>query len=160
MKGIRRSEGPERLELDLPAAHSAGREARRLAREFVLSRGVSVTECETLVFVVGELLDNAVDHGGGEGAREVADLSRDVRLSLEITLAPGRWVVTVGDQGGGDPEGMQRQLDASRERPDLEDERGRGLFLLALLVDELTVSATPSGSGLAIRAARRYGSSE
>ncbi len=45
-----------------------------------------------------------------------------------------------------DPEGLS----------DLEDERGRGFFLLAQSVDVLTVEQSPAGDGLTFRAERRY----
>ena len=45
-----------------------------------------------------------------------------------------------------DPEGL----------PDLEDERGRGFFLLAQSVESLTVEQSPTGDGLTFRAERLY----
>ena len=40
--------------------------------------------------------------------------------------------------------------------PDLEDERGRGFFLLAQMVDVLAVERSDDGLGLSFRAVRRY----
>lgn len=157
MSEIRRKERPQGLELDLPAAHSAGRMGRRMAREFALAEGLPAKEVETLEFVVGELLDNAIDHGGGGGAREVAELPSDVRMHLLLEIRNGGWTVTVGDQGGGDPAEVRALIEPPDGLPDLEDERGRGFFLLAEMVDELTVDVTPAGEGLALRAARRFG---
>ena len=157
MTDFHRKDGPQRLELDLPAAHSAGRMARRMAREFALAEGLPEDEVETLEFVTGELLDNAIDHGGGGGALEVDDLPRDVRMRLDLKIAGGGWTVTVGDQGGGDPSAVRDLIEPPDGFPDLEDERGRGFFLLASMVDELTVDPTPSGDGLAFRARRRFG---
>jgi len=152
---IQRTDRPHELELDLPAAHSVGRLARGMAREFALAEGVPEAEVEMLEFVTGELLDNAVDHGGGGGAREVTDLRGDVRMQLLVQVAGGEWKVTVGDQGGGEPDMVRDLLDPPGGMPDLEDERGRGFFLLAGMVDELTVHGTDTG--LAFRASRRYG---
>lgn len=154
MTDIRRTDRPHELELDLPAAHSTGRRARQLAREFLLGEGVPEAEVETVEFVTGELLDNAVDHGGGGGAREVDDLPGDVRMQLRVRVEGGSWAVTVEDQGGGDPEPVRALLDPPDGIPDLEDERGRGFFLLAGMVDELAVDGTDGG--LAFRAARRF----
>ena len=111
---IRRTDRPQELELDLPAAHSAGRMGRQLARDFALSEGIPAPEVETLEFVTGELLDNAVDHGGGDAAREVADLKRDVRMRLLLQLGEGRWQVTVCDQGGGDAQAVREGQRAGR----------------------------------------------
>ncbi|MDA1265547.1 MAG: ATP-binding protein [Planctomycetota bacterium] len=157
MSEIKRRDRPHELELDLPAAHSAGRMARQMAREFALAEGVPAKEVETLEFVAGELLDNAVDHGGGGGAREIADLPGDVRMQLGLAISGKEWTVTVGDQGGGDPTFLRDLIDPPDGFPDLEDERGRGFFLLAGMVDKLSVAPTPAGNGLALKATRRYG---
>ena len=156
--GIQRTDRPHELELDLPAAHSTGREARQMTRDFALTEGLPPSEVETLEFVTGELLDNAVDHGGGGGAREEADLPGDVRIGLLLQLGSGDWALTVSDQGGGDPQPIRLLLEPADGVPDLLDERGRGFFLLRGLVDRITVERTPDGAGLAIRASRRYGS--
>jgi anti-sigma regulatory factor (Ser/Thr protein kinase) len=145
------------LRLDLPATHSHGRMARRIARQFAESEGLAERECETLEFVVGELLDNAVDHGGGGAARELEDLPRDVRMSLWVAVDGARWSVKIGDQGGGDPAVIRPLLDPPDGVPDLDDDRGRGLFLLAQLVDVLDVQRSEDGLGLSFQATRRHG---
>jgi len=129
--------------------------ARRIAREFAESEGLAERECETLEFVTGELLDNAVDHGGGGAALELKDLVRDVRMSLHVTVEGPFWSVRIDDQGGGDPEHIRPLLDPPDGVPDLDDDRGRGLFLLAQLVDELEVVRSRDGLGLAFVAKRR-----
>lgn len=154
---IVRREEPHELKLDLPATHAHGRMARRIARQFAESEGLPASECETLEFVVGELLDNAVDHGGGGAAREIQDLPRDVRMSLWMWVDGMRWSVKIGDQGGGDPAAILPLLHPPDGVPDLDDDRGRGLFLLAQLVDELDVARTEDGLGLAFKATRTYG---
>jgi anti-sigma regulatory factor (Ser/Thr protein kinase) len=65
----------------------------------------------------------------------------------------------VSDRGGGDPEELRAFLDPDG-LPDLEDERGRGFFLLASSVDSLTVEANPEGDGLTFKAERRYEASK
>lgn len=156
MNEIHRHEEPHLLRLDLPAAHSAGRMARQMVRQFALSQGLSDGELDTLEFVAGELLDNAVDHGGGHGAREVSELAGDVRMSAQLCIHQDSWSLTVGDQGGGDPDELRRLFDPPDGFPDLEDERGRGFFLLAQMVDELSVGASDDGLGIAVRALRRF----
>lgn len=156
MREIQRSEGPHELRLDLPAAHSAGRMARQMVRQFAAAEGVPEREVQTLEFVAGELLDNAVDHGGGNGAREVSDLTSDVRMSLELDVLGDGWSVRVDDQGGGAPEEVLVFLDPRRPAP-LDDERGRGFYILAKMVDAIDVRRTEDGRGLTIRAERRYG---
>jgi anti-sigma regulatory factor (Ser/Thr protein kinase) len=149
------SNDPPELKLDLPAAHSAERMARAVLRDFAKKKRMPAKEIETLEFVASELLSNAVDHGGGEHAREEADRSSDVRMSLALVVRPDGWTMRVSDQGGGDPVAMEARLAAHAE-PDIEDERGRGFFLLAQMLDKLDVSRTPDGRGLEFTAVRSY----
>lgn len=137
----------EELKLDLPAAHSAGRMARQLVGKFGLEHGVSEDDIGTLELVASELLSNAVDHGGGESAMEESDLKSDVRMHLSLLVSGGGWELRVADQGGGNPSELAPFLDDS-ELPDLEDERGRGFFLLMQMVDKLSVVRSPDGKGL------------
>ena len=144
------------LRLDLPAAHSAGRMAREVVRRFALVRGVEQDEISNLELITSELLGNAVDHGGGNAAMEESDLSRVVRMSLVLTLDPSGWCLRVSDQGGGDPAELEALIHPVDDIPDLEDERGRGFFLLAQMVDELLVAVSEDGRGLAFTAVRRF----
>ena len=64
-------------------------------------------------------------------------------------------MLEVTDKGGGDPEELRPFLEPDG-LPDLENERGRGFFLLAQSVESLTVEASPAGDGLTFRAERRY----
>lgn len=163
---VRREDEPGTLDLDLPATHAHGRMARRIARQFAVSEGLPESEIETLEFVVGELLDNAVDHGGGGAARELRDLSKDVRMRLFVTVKTDEaasadagilWSVRVEDQGGGEPSVVRSMIEPEDGIPDLEDERGRGFFLLAQMVDELAVSTSVDGLGLALEARKSHG---
>ena len=156
---VRRDDQPGTLELDLPATHAHGRMGRRIARQFAESEGLAQAECETLEFVVGELLDNAVDHGGGGAARVLEDLNADVRMRLAVTVegddggqGVSRWSVRVEDQGGAEPEVLEEMIQPASGIPDLEDERGRGFFLLAQMVDAIDVSASGDGLGIALEA--------
>ena len=158
MKPSETSPGPPReLKLDLPAAHSAERSARAVLRQFARREGVPAGELSTLEFVAGELLSNAVDHGGGQAAMDEKDLKSDVRMSLVLTVVPDGWDLEVGDEGGGDPSELQVVM-AQEDLPDLDDERGRGFYLLARMVDSLRVEKTSDGRGLLFHAVRRYGS--
>jgi anti-sigma regulatory factor (Ser/Thr protein kinase) len=151
----KRPTGPHELELDLPAADSAERMARRVLRQFALREGVPPAEVETLELVAGELLSNAVDHGGGGAAMEEEDLAERVRMTLRAKIAGGRWELAVDDQGGGEPAHVERLLRPERP-PELDDERGRGLYLVATLADDVVVARTQDGRGLSIVARRRY----
>ncbi|HUR26803.1 MAG TPA: ATP-binding protein [Planctomycetota bacterium] len=150
----KRSKPPEVLEMQLPAAHSAVRMARQVSRKFARDAGVRGESLETLTLVISELLANAVDHGGGEAALEEKDLTRPVTMHLLLEASASGWKAAVSDQGGGDPVEV-RLLLAPLDVPDLEDERGRGFFLMSAMVDELTVDRSPDGKGLTITAVKR-----
>ncbi|HIG11900.1 MAG TPA: hypothetical protein EYG30_08750 [Planctomycetes bacterium] len=141
------ADNPEELSLDLPAAHSASRMARQVVRKFALERGLVEDEVGILELVTSELLSNAVDHGGGGSAMEEADIEGGVRMRLYLRVQAGSWVMRISDQGGGDPQEMEPFLDPDG-MPDLEDERGRGFFLLVQMVDEILVARSEDGTGL------------
>jgi len=144
----------EELNLDLPAAHSAGRMARQVVGKFALERGLDEDQIGTLELVTSELLSNAVDHGGGGSAMEESDIVGDVRMRLHLAVHREGWELRVADQGGGDPAEMEPFLDGDT-LPDLEDERGRGFFLLLQMVDELNVRQSEDGKGLEFVASKR-----
>ena len=89
---------------------------------------------------------------------EEADRPGDVRMSLVFTVTKGGWTLEVGDQGGGDPRDVVHLLSRT-EPPDLEDERGRGFFLLVGMLDSFTVSRSADGRGLVFRAVRGHADS-
>lgn len=143
------------LRLDLPAVHRAVRVARSTVRRFARLEGVGERDLDTLLLVLSELLANAVDHGGGERAMQEGEGAASVRMRAVVALGEATWSVSVTDQGGGDP-GPLRALVASDEPPDLEDERGRGFFLMKELTDTLAVERSEDGRGLVVVAAKHY----
>ena len=153
-----RANEPHALELDLPAAHSAVRMARAVLRRFARMEGAPSREIETMEFVVSELLANAIDHGGGNHAMDESDAG-DVRMSLAAFVRQDGWEVRVGDQGGGDPGEIEPFLKKD-EIPDLDNDRGRGFYLMAQMLQEMRVARTKDGRGLLFVAVRRYGSNE
>lgn len=125
-------------------------------RQFAGNHGLSGDDLDTLVLVADELLTNAVDHGGGGGTLEEADLQVPVRMGLVLLLTSSGWELRVSDQGGGDPVAVN-ELIHPRDQPNLEDERGRGFFLMAQMVDSLEVVRSTDGLGLCLVAKRRLG---
>ena len=146
---------PQELNLNLPAAHSAARMARHLIQQFALSAGIEGQELDIMVLVADELLTNAVDHGGGGAAMEVEELEGLARMRMLLVLNPKGWEISVSDQGGGDVEELRRVI-GEEGLPDLDDERGRGFFLLAQMV-RMKVRASEDGLGLCVTAVREYG---
>ena len=143
------------LRLELPATHESVRVARHMATHFCRMNGVEDTERERLALVVSELLANAVDHGGGGSAMDESQLLNGVVMKMALTVTPHGWVLEVSDQGGGDPAQFQPMLKESG-LPDLEDDRGRGLFLMRSSVQDLTVDRSEDGRGLKVTAVREY----
>lgn len=144
------------LALDLPAVHRGVGVARSLARRFARLEGVGERDADTLLLVLSELLANAVDHGGGGAAMSETQWNGSVRMQARVSLEEDGWRVSVSDQGGGDPAPLLRML-AADEPPDVEDERGRGIYLIRSLTDEISIEVAPDGRGLVIVATKRYG---
>jgi anti-sigma regulatory factor (Ser/Thr protein kinase) len=98
-------------------------------------------EIDCLMLVASELMANAVDHGGGGGAMQVEDLASDMRMTLAMCWDGKSWTLSVEDGGGGDLAEAEAQL--GKEQVDileaLEDERGRGLFLIKDMSDSFEV---------------------
>jgi len=132
------------VRLDLPCVHKAVRTGRRVVQTFARTEGLADEEIERLMLVASELLANAVDHGGGEAAMTEEDLTSDVRMLLRLEVMEGGWRLEVEDAGGGDA-AEAADLVARSAAPDLEDERGRGLFLVREMVSELGVRAGEFG---------------
>lgn len=144
------------VSLDLPAVHRGVRLARNVVRHFTRLWGLADRDVESLVLVVSELLANSIDHGGGGKAMTEGELESDVRMRLSFEISGDTWTLRVSDQGGGDPEEVRRLI-APEGVPDLEDERGRGFFLLAQMVDRLEVERSPDGRGLTLIATKAHG---
>jgi anti-sigma regulatory factor (Ser/Thr protein kinase) len=149
------SEHKHELALDLPAVHRGVRVARNVVRHFARMEGVQDAEVEQLVLIVSELLANAVDHGGGTPAMTEHDLADNSRMRLVLVIGAREWLLTVTDEGGGDP-GRVRRAIRSAQLPDLEDERGRGLYLMRQMVDSMEVDLSSDGRGLTFRIKRRH----
>jgi anti-sigma regulatory factor (Ser/Thr protein kinase) len=143
------------LALDLPATHRGVRVARNVVRHFARMEGVKDGEIEQLVLIVSELLANAVDHGGGHPAMTELDLVRDARMRLTLVIGTREWSLSVSDEGGGDPARVRHAI-RSAQLPDLEDERGRGLYLMRQLVDSMEVDPSQGGRGLTFKLTRRH----
>lgn len=88
-----------------------------------------------MVLAVGEALGNAVDHTSCEG------------VLATVTLYPDRAVVEVSDCGDG------YQLDDGQEPVTTLDkvERGRGIKLMRLLADSVSISLKPSSRGTVVK---------
>lgn len=146
----------DELRLEFPAVHASARAARGLVRHFAEQRGLGGADLDSLILIADELMTNAVDHGGGRGAMEETELERPVSMRVSVVLEHACWQVAVSDQGGGDPEVVDRLLHPDG-LPDLEDERGRGLYLMTLECDSVEVRLSDDRLGLCLIARRTLG---
>jgi len=109
--------------------------------------GVEGDPREELLLAVSELVNNSIEHvrgPGPDGAHEV---------ELRFGISGGTAVGTVRDRGEGAV--AQGTFDGAAV-PGLDDDRGRGLYLIKAYVDEIRVSALP-GEGTEIRFVKRVG---
>lgn len=153
--GTRPGDGAEELKLELLCTHAAVRKARSLVRHFGRLHGLPDVEVERLMLVASELLGNAVDHGGGDAALEDAQAKRGAHMQLALVLDAERWTLEVADEGRGDAGQLESMLHPP-QAPGIEQERGRGMFLVEQLVDRVDVRRRRDGRGLLVRATRRH----
>jgi anti-sigma regulatory factor (Ser/Thr protein kinase) len=130
------------------------RVARNVLRRFARLVGETEEEVEVLVLVVSELLANAIDHGGGGAAMTEEELATPVRMRLSVSIDGEGWTLAVTDEGAGDPQEV-RGLFERATNEDLDNDRGRGLYLLRELVDEVSVETGSGGRGLTVQAKKR-----
>ena len=129
----------EKLVLECPARRSSAPTIRRALRSYLRQRSVDERAVRDVVLAAGEALNNAIAHAG----------AADSPIMVSAAVHGGRASVEVRDAGRGFE---TRGLDASR-CPGGDSSRGRGLFLIHSVMDELRVE---SGSGgTTVRMARR-----
>lgn len=160
---ISRSPAGVELKLSLPAHHKAARVGRQRVRDFAMAEQLLEGEVDRLEFVVGELLSNAVDHGGGGRAMDGgdgSDGSLGIQMHLEFCFDDKGWTLRVEDEGGGDPECLRPLLQDTDGLPDLDDERGRGFFLLLGMLTSLKVESSRTGEGIALIAHVLFGAQD
>jgi anti-sigma regulatory factor (Ser/Thr protein kinase) len=97
---------------------------RRTTRWFLVGQGVSEQCTRDVVLALHEAVVNALQHGHG-------------RVEVELEVRGGRVTATVRDSGGGfDPALLVAPCPGM-------DERGRGLYIVAHLMDEVAVTGGP-----------------
>ena len=119
----------------------AARVARQQVRELAMRMGVAEPICDAAALVVDELVNNAIEHG-------VSYRKSNAKLSIGVSFESGRLSVefvdpeipepTVGDLA----DALQA---AANGMPSLDSERGRGLFLISIYMEEVRVDVAPGG---------------
>jgi anti-sigma regulatory factor (Ser/Thr protein kinase) len=100
---------------------------RRLVARHALDAGLSSAKTSDLVLAVTEVAGNSLKHGGGEGV-------------LRVWQDPATLYCEVRDNG------YIRQPLVGREKPSLDTESGRGLWLVNQLCDLVQVRTNESGN--------------
>ena len=128
---------PPRLEFRVPPEGSHLLRARERLREYLVHYCAERELVDDVVLCVEEACTNAIRHSAS------AD---DIRIALEFT--GGRLVAHVKDRGRGfDAAGFDQ-----RAVPDLTADHGRGLFIIASLMDDVELRCD---SGCEVRMAKR-----
>ena len=109
-------------ELQLAAHPSELAVARRYAEDAAISFGLDRNGCYDFAFAVNEAVTNAIRHGA-------PDEHGNIRLSVAVEHE--RLIFSVRDSGN---------FTVPEHRPDDCSENGRGLALMATLMDEVTLS--------------------
>lgn len=103
-------------------------------------------ETESIALVTTEILNNSIEHG----AQNATD---EIDVSMRVTAEMFHFEVT--DPGAGGEPFASHALERSKQMPDLEQPRGRGLFLIRNYMDHLEVSYDPKvGTRLVVWKAR------
>lgn len=133
------------LEFRIEADVARVRFLRADIRDRLEELGVAEGDVDRLVLVVDELVSNSIEHGASYRSEE------DV-LSIRLTILESH--VELGFEDPSVPAGivaeMLRLLDQCRSGgvPPLDNERGRGLFLIDDGLEDVVVEAGADGSGL------------
>jgi anti-sigma regulatory factor (Ser/Thr protein kinase) len=91
-------------------------------------------ETEAIALVATEMLNNAIEHGASNSDEEI-DVIMQVRAEV--------FRIEVVDPGRGGPGFARTAVEQASQIPDLEEPRGRGLFLIKNYMDELDISYDP-----------------
>lgn len=117
------------------------RKVRADVRGAAARLGGSPQVCDTIALVVDELVNNAIEHGAPYR-------SKGLELSVTLDAAGPRLKVEFVDPEM--PADAVRDLagalaQAANGMPSLENERGRGLFLLTVYLEDLTAEVAAKG---------------
>lgn len=110
-------------------------DARGRIEELLSSMPFSADEVFDVTLAVGEAMGNAVDHTDKDG------------VLATVTAYPDRAVVDVSDCGKGFSLGSDEELPTTGKHA----ERGRGIRLMRMLVDSVSISLKPTGHGTVVR---------
>ena len=111
-------------------------ELRRRVKEYLAERGCAEKAADEFVLAIDELANNAIQHGPAGNAP----------LRLDVRVESGRretYCCLTAPSDMSDEE--MREITEGASLPDFESERGRGLFLIRMMVDEFHVQSKGDG---------------
>jgi len=103
-------------------------EAREWARRAAVEAGLDEQDCYQVKLAISEAVANAIKHGSP---------SSGDRIRIDAFESDGSLIFEVRDNG---------TFVAPLTSPTIEDESGRGLELVTLMMDEVHISSTGEGS--------------
>lgn len=131
------------MEKRLSFAPSAAvlRKLRADVRKVAVGLGAEARIGDQLALVVDELVNNAIEHGAGYRRRgldlavRIATCSDGLLIEFFDQEMPAEAVVDLG----------KALMAAANGMPSLENERGRGLFLLSVYLQDVRAGVAPDG---------------
>ena len=136
-----------RIDLDTPFGIKAVRSARKAVYSLASEWGFSEQALREIELSFSEALQNAMEHG----ARASGSVS-----TFSIVSEQGiRIVIEDPGAGSGDCESLKAIFEkAENQIPDLEEDRGRGLYLIRNLMDSSSIECM-EGGGVRITMVKR-----
>ena len=127
--------------LQFPPDPSQIGRVRRDARDCAVALGADSAHCDAVSLIVDELVNNAIEHGAPYR-------HKGEDLSVGIGMDGRQLIVDFIDPEM--PDDQVRMLanalqDASGGLPALDSERGRGLFLITVYMEELRIDVAAGG---------------
>jgi serine/threonine-protein kinase RsbW len=137
--GVPADEEPLRVyTVSLSRDPSSMEQARKSIASILQALQLPRSTAYDLVLALGEALGNAFDHGGGSEGEE-----GDV--SATVSVYSDRLVMEVNDCGAG------IAYNQGDELPEPTNERGRGIKLMLMLADSISIFPRESGRGTCVR---------
>lgn len=124
-----------------PADLSRMSELRAVLRQVLVERGVSEDLLERLILVVDEVVTNSIEHG--KAYRQTAD---PIRVGIQQGEQGLEVEVDDFDVPGDLVTALSREFGAHADTlPSVDHERGRGMFLVTLFLEDLRVTPVEGG---------------
>jgi anti-sigma regulatory factor (Ser/Thr protein kinase) len=128
------------VEVSFSADLSLVRAVRHLVQALCAMARYGEEETQTFALVATEILNNSIEHGS-HGPSE--------RIRMAIVTREDVFRLHVVDPGRGGAYFAGGAADRASKPPNLEDPRGRGLFLIRSFMDDLRVTFEP-GKGTVV----------